>query len=117
MTQVADTTGLPLKRVSFSSGDSTFPAAPYSGASQTTATVGSAVFAAASEWKRRLFARCEPDSPFTGAASTALQIVDDAVVARKGGCVSELHGVQRCGRPGRERDPVVRCAFLRSRGR
>ena len=57
MTQVAaDVTGLPLSRVAFDSGDSDFPAAPYSGASQTTATVGSAVHAAASEWKRRLLA-------------------------------------------------------------
>lgn len=55
MTQVAaDVTGLPLSRVAFDSGDSDFPAAPYSGASQTTATVGSAVHAAATEWRRRL---------------------------------------------------------------
>ncbi|MDV3130150.1 xanthine dehydrogenase family protein molybdopterin-binding subunit [Mycobacterium sp. 21AC1] len=64
MTQVAaDVTGLPLDRVSFLSGDSHFPAAPYSGASQTTATVGSAVFAAATEWKRRFAALTEdPDT-------------------------------------------------------
>lgn len=55
MTQVAaDATGLPLESVTFESGDSDFPAAPYSGASQTTATVGSAVFAAATEWRRRV---------------------------------------------------------------
>lgn len=55
MCQVAaEVTGLPLSRVAFLSGDSTFPSAPYSGASQTTATVGSAVFAAGTEWKRRL---------------------------------------------------------------
>ncbi|CAN3128175.1 Aldehyde oxidase and xanthine dehydrogenase [Mycobacterium sp. smrl_JER01] len=54
MTQLAaDTTGLPLSRVSFESGDSSFPDAPYSGASQTSASVGSAVFAAAQEWRRR----------------------------------------------------------------
>jgi xanthine dehydrogenase YagR molybdenum-binding subunit len=46
--------------VSFSSGDSNFPDAPYSGASQTTATVGSAVHAAAREWRRRLAQHC-PD--------------------------------------------------------
>ncbi|MGO4444265.1 xanthine dehydrogenase family protein molybdopterin-binding subunit [Mycobacterium sp. 2YAF39] len=55
MTQIAaDVCGLPSSRVTFVSGDSAFPTAPYSGASQTTATVGSAVFTAASEWKRRL---------------------------------------------------------------
>lgn len=55
MTQVAaDATGLDLAQVSFSSGDSLFPDAPYSGASQTTATVGSAVHLAATEWRNRL---------------------------------------------------------------
>jgi xanthine dehydrogenase YagR molybdenum-binding subunit len=55
MTQLAaDTAGLPLERVGFDSGDSDFADAPYSGASQTTATVGSAVYAAAQEWRRRL---------------------------------------------------------------
>src|SRR6187402_2220010 len=54
MTQVAaDAAGLPLDQVTFQSGDSTFPGAPYSGASQTTATVGSAVFLAAQTWQER----------------------------------------------------------------
>ncbi|MFD6199129.1 xanthine dehydrogenase family protein molybdopterin-binding subunit [Mycobacteriaceae bacterium NPDC060252] len=50
----ADCSGMPMDRVSFASGDSHFPEAPYSGASQTTAAVGSAVYMAAQEWKRRL---------------------------------------------------------------
>lgn len=50
----AEATGLPLDRIEFASGDSFFPDAPYSGASQTTATVGSAVYAAAIEWRNRL---------------------------------------------------------------
>ncbi|WP_369696406.1 xanthine dehydrogenase family protein molybdopterin-binding subunit [Mycolicibacterium bacteremicum] len=55
MTQIAaDGTGLPLDAVSFESGDSLFPDAPYSGASQTTATVGSAVDLAARRWRRLL---------------------------------------------------------------
>lgn len=54
MTQIAaDATGLPVEAVEFRSGDSWFPDAPYSGASQTTATVGSAVWQAGLEWKRR----------------------------------------------------------------
>lgn len=54
MCQVAaEAAGLPLHQVRFDSGDSSFPDAPYSGASQTTATVGSAVHAAAREWRRR----------------------------------------------------------------
>jgi xanthine dehydrogenase YagR molybdenum-binding subunit len=55
----ADATGLPLANVTFSSGDSLFPDAPYSGASQTTATVGSAVHQAGTEWRRRLLAWVE----------------------------------------------------------
>ncbi|WP_395307319.1 xanthine dehydrogenase family protein molybdopterin-binding subunit [Mycobacterium sp. AMU20-3851] len=55
MTQIAaDGTGLPLDAVSFDSGDSLFPDAPYSGASQTTATVGTAVDLAARRWRQRL---------------------------------------------------------------
>ena len=55
MTQVAaQHTGLRWEQVSFDSGDSLFPDAPYSGASQTTATVGSAVYEAAVEWRHRL---------------------------------------------------------------
>ncbi|MGB3481535.1 MAG: xanthine dehydrogenase family protein molybdopterin-binding subunit [Mycobacterium sp.] len=54
MTQIAaEETGLPLEMVEFVSGDSHYPDAPYSGASQTTATVGSAVALAAQEWRRR----------------------------------------------------------------
>jgi xanthine dehydrogenase YagR molybdenum-binding subunit len=54
MTQVAaETAGLAIEDVTFNSGDSYYPDAPYSGASQTTATVGSAVYKAALEWKHR----------------------------------------------------------------
>ena len=77
MTQVAaDVTGLGMSRVSFVSGDSHFPAAPYSGASQTTATVGSAVFAAAAEWKHRFLAALidDRDSPYFGADPAAVDI-------------------------------------------
>ena len=77
MTQVAaDTAGLPIDRVSFLSGDSAFPAAPYSGASQTTATVGSVVFAAADEWRRRFIAALvgDADSPLFGADPATVDI-------------------------------------------
>jgi xanthine dehydrogenase YagR molybdenum-binding subunit len=57
MCQVAaDAAGLPLSAVAFDSGDSLFPRAPYSGASQTTAAVGSAVHQAATQWRSRLVA-------------------------------------------------------------
>jgi xanthine dehydrogenase YagR molybdenum-binding subunit len=54
MAQIAaDAAELPFDRVVFESGDSEFPDAPYSGASQTSASVGSAVHAAGVEWRRR----------------------------------------------------------------
>lgn len=66
MTQIAaDGTGLPLEQVEFCSGDSHFPDAPYSGASQTSATVGSAVLEAAREWRRRSEAGEELDFTVT----------------------------------------------------
>ncbi|MBB5318409.1 xanthine dehydrogenase family protein molybdopterin-binding subunit [Tunturibacter empetritectus] len=52
MTQVAaQAAGLAIGDAIFHSGDSHYPDAPYSGASQTTATVGSAVYGAALEWE------------------------------------------------------------------
>jgi xanthine dehydrogenase YagR molybdenum-binding subunit len=78
MTQLgADATGLPVAQVSFESGDSLFPDAPYSGASQTTATVGSAVHQAGKQWKQRLLEFVAADIGFD---STALDIVDGVVV-------------------------------------
>ena len=77
MTQVAaDATGLAMDRLSFMSGDSSFPSAPYSGASQTTATVGSAVFAAGVEWKRRFIAALTADrgSPYFGTDPATVDI-------------------------------------------
>lgn len=52
------------------------PGGPYSGASQTTATVGSAVFAAATEWKRRFVDAVvrDPDSPFHGCEPSSVDI-------------------------------------------
>ncbi len=81
MTQVAaDVTGLPMERVSFLSGDSLFPEAPYSGASQTTATVGSAVFAAATEWRRRFVAALveDRDSDHFGADPALVDVAGSA---------------------------------------
>lgn len=108
MTQLAaDGCGLPLEQVSFSSGDSTFPDAPYSGASQTTATVGSAVHEAAREWRRRLIAHC-PDydgDPATLAdllrrkgneLRAALSFTVTAGGAAEGGPLSQSFGAHFC---------------------
>ncbi len=73
----ADATGLPMEWISFRSGDSAFPDAPYSGASQTTATVGSAVYAAAGQLKERLlgFAAADPASRLHGVPTADLELV------------------------------------------
>lgn len=79
MTQVAaDAAGLTLDCVVFLSGDSAFPGAPYSGASQTTATVGSAVYQAAKEWQRRMLRLATEldNSPFRGVDSSFLDLRD-----------------------------------------
>jgi xanthine dehydrogenase YagR molybdenum-binding subunit len=77
----ADTTGLPMEMISFQSGDSAFPDTPYSGASQTTATVGSAVYAAAEQLKQRLFAFVVADavSPLFGESTAELEVVDGVI--------------------------------------
>lgn len=90
MTQVAaEATGLALNQVTFDSGDSLFPDAPYSGASQTTATVGSAVHQAATEWRSRFLGLLveHPESPFTGADSADLTVAGGTVSARDGAVV------------------------------
>jgi xanthine dehydrogenase YagR molybdenum-binding subunit len=87
MTQVAaDATGLALGQVDFASGDSLFPDAPYSGASQTTATVGAAVHQAATQWRSRFLDLVvkQPESPFAG--------MDSAVLTVAGGTVSVAGG-------------------------
>jgi xanthine dehydrogenase YagR molybdenum-binding subunit len=73
MCQVAaDAAGLPLTAVAFDSGDSLFPHAPYSGASQTTATVGSAVHEAGRQWRRRLVEWFGDRDPGAGSSVTDL---------------------------------------------
>ncbi|SEF57233.1 xanthine dehydrogenase YagR molybdenum-binding subunit [Bryocella elongata] len=87
MSQVAaDACGLPMERVSFASGDSFFPDAPYSGASQTTATVGSAVYKAAMEWQQRVKQLVISDaaSPFHSHDPAALTITAGVVHSADG---------------------------------
>ena len=84
MTQIAaDAAGLQLSRVAFFSGDSDYPAAPYSGASQTTAAVGSAVFEAAGEWKRRVLEHVITDetSPYARCDLSSVDIRGGQIVS------------------------------------
>jgi xanthine dehydrogenase YagR molybdenum-binding subunit len=86
MSQVAaDATGLPLSSVSFCSGDSLFPAAPYTGASQITATVGAAVEGAGVEWQRRLLAwLAKLDGNLAVTTDSALRIVAGTISSEDG---------------------------------
>jgi xanthine dehydrogenase YagR molybdenum-binding subunit len=84
MAQVAtEATGLALGQVAFASGDSLFPDAPYSGASQTTATVGAAVYQAATQWRSRFLDLVvgQPESPFAGMDSAELTVAEGIVSA------------------------------------
>ncbi|TFV57412.1 xanthine dehydrogenase family protein molybdopterin-binding subunit [Mycobacterium sp. PS03-16] len=97
MTQIAaDGCGLPLAAVTFRSGDSHYPDAPYSGASQTSATVGSAVQLAAGTWKRRLL-DWVMSVDGVRAAADGLDIRDGAVVGRDGRRVLSVADVLRHG--------------------
>ncbi|SEH54082.1 xanthine dehydrogenase YagR molybdenum-binding subunit [Mycolicibacterium rutilum] len=89
MSQIAaDAAGLPLSRVTFASGDSWFATAPYSGASQTTASVGSAVHAAAREWRSRVDGGASDPADLSFTVSTGG--VDDA------GPLSQSFGAHFC---------------------
>lgn len=97
MTQLAaDTTGLPLSRITFESGDSSFPDAPYSGASQTTASVGSAVFEAAQEWKRRADALPPVVAGDAALRSAALSFTTSSGGPPDSGPVSQSFGAHFC---------------------
>ena len=88
MTQVAaDTAGVPQDRIVFLSGDSKFPGAPYSGASQTTAAVGSAVYKVAQEWQKRVkgLAVTEKASPFYGFDPGRLRLENAVLRLDEGG--------------------------------
>ena len=66
----ADGLGVPVERVRFQLGDTNMPQAPVSGGSQTAASVGPAVFAAARAARDMVlaFASADANSPLHGAA-------------------------------------------------
>jgi xanthine dehydrogenase YagR molybdenum-binding subunit len=92
MTQIAaQTAGIPIETITFRSGDSYDPDAPYTGASQTTATVGSAVYQAAVEWKKRglqLLVR-NPESKFFGTDPDELNIEDGVIRFKAASALTE----------------------------
>ncbi len=83
MTQVAaDALGLPVERVRFELGDTTYPEAPVSGGSMTAASVSPAVQAACEALRAKLVAAAAADarSPLRGAPPEQLSVADGWVV-------------------------------------
>jgi xanthine dehydrogenase YagR molybdenum-binding subunit len=84
MTQVAaDALGLPLSRVRFGLGDSRYPAAPSHSGSRTMASVGSAVFTAATMLRDRFIrtAIVDPKSPLVGLRPEEVAVIDGRMFA------------------------------------
>jgi len=85
MTQVAaETLGLPVERVEFRLGRSSFPPAPPHGGSMTMASVGSAVRAACLEARRQAatLATSDNQSPLRGVAASDLEWRGDRLARR-----------------------------------
>ncbi len=74
----AETLGIPFERVTFRYGDTTLPRAPISAGSLTAASVGSAVFAAASQLKKKVIDLAVTDSasPLHGADPNDIDAAD-----------------------------------------
>jgi xanthine dehydrogenase YagR molybdenum-binding subunit len=82
MTQVAaDALGLPADRVRFELGDTEMPETPVSGGSQTAASVGSAVYAAALAVRSKIvgLAIVDSHSPLNGAREEDVRVTDGAM--------------------------------------
>lgn len=126
MTQVAaDALGLPPDRVLFELGDTNMPETPVSGGSQTAASVGSAVQAAAAAVRRKIIGLAIADiaSPLHGAVESDVQVRDGrmllgsdasrgetyaALIARSGG--TPVEAKDRAA-PGAEKDEYSMHAF------
>ncbi len=96
MSQIAaDALGLPVGRVQFELGDSSFPHAPVSGGSMTVASVGPAVLAACQAVRDKLFelARSDPRLGWQNTTADALRLQDGVVTGPDGrASVAELLG-------------------------
>jgi xanthine dehydrogenase YagR molybdenum-binding subunit len=102
MTQVAaEALGMPVERIRFELGDTTFPEAPVSGGSMTAASVSPAVQAACHALRGRIIAIgvADPQSTFQGADATTVSIDDGWLHA--GGRERETVGavIGRHGKP------------------
>jgi xanthine dehydrogenase YagR molybdenum-binding subunit len=85
MTQIAaDAIAVPIERVRFELGDTTFPETPVSGGSQTASSTGSAVKMAGLELRKRLARAAVDDaaSPLHGLDVDAIDAVDGVLVSK-----------------------------------
>jgi xanthine dehydrogenase YagR molybdenum-binding subunit len=80
----AETLGLPVTRVRFDLGDTNMPPTPVSGGSQTTASVGSAVYAACKALLGKAIEMAVADK-----ASPLFGLPPSTIVAQNGGLVSQ----------------------------
>jgi xanthine dehydrogenase YagR molybdenum-binding subunit len=86
MTQLAaETLGMPPSRVVFKLGDTDFPQTPVSGGSQTAASAGSAVHAAATALRAKLIEAtiADPRSPLSGLSADEVTLDNGRLVARR----------------------------------
>ena len=116
---------LPVERVRFELGDTHFPAAPVSGGSQTAASVGSAVYEAASSVTRKLLelALADEASPLHGLTESQIRTVRGGFVSSGDPAKSERfidilkrHDLQHIeayaeSKPGKEKDAYSMHAF------
>ncbi|HEX4351364.1 MAG TPA: xanthine dehydrogenase family protein molybdopterin-binding subunit, partial [Polyangiales bacterium] len=86
MTQIAaDALDLPLEKVRFELGDTTFPKTPVSGGSQTASSTGSAVKGAAAALRGKLMSSAISDdkSPLHGLHESDLEVVEGVIRAKR----------------------------------
>ena len=98
----ADALALPIERVHFDLGDSTYPDSPITAGSRTTASVGAAVLAAGRNAVAALkeIARRDPSSPLFGLPADEIAAADGRLAARFDPGRSEDYGavLRRAGR-------------------
>ena len=100
----ADGLGMPVERVRFELGDTNLPMTPVSGGSQTAASVGPAVYAAAQDAQRKTlaFALADSASPLYGAVSAAVTVRDGRFVLASDAARGETYAQILARHPGGE---------------
>lgn len=99
----AQSLGLPVERVRFDLGDTSYPMAPVSGGSQTTASVGSAIAAAGANAVQKLVALAVADaqSPLAGRSPDQIGAADGRVFLKGDPSHGETYAavLERAGMP------------------